>query len=73
MFGVNLDRNPERYNLVNAIRQSRRYTNGKDMVTSISLNRIRISPGQRISLPDISWDEFEQILVELGEKRVTRK
>jgi Uma2 family endonuclease len=42
------------------------------MVTSISLNRIKISPGQRIYLPDISWEEFEQILVELGEKRVTR-
>jgi Uma2 family endonuclease len=42
------------------------------MVTSISLNRIKISPGQRIYLPDVSWEEFEQILVELGEKRVTR-
>lgn len=42
------------------------------MVTSISLNRIKISPGQRIYLPDISWEEFEQILIELGEKRVTR-
>jgi Uma2 family endonuclease len=42
------------------------------MVTSISLNRIKISPGQRIYLPDISWEEFEQILLELGEKRVTR-
>lgn len=42
------------------------------MVTSISLNRIKISPGQRIYLPDLSWEEFEQILVELGEKRVTR-
>jgi Uma2 family endonuclease len=42
------------------------------MVTSISLNRVKISPGQRIYLPDINWEEFEQILVELGEKRVTR-
>jgi Uma2 family endonuclease len=42
------------------------------MVTSISLNRIKISPGQRIYLPDLSWEEFEHILVELGEKRVTR-
>ena len=42
------------------------------MVTSISLNRIKISPGQRIYLPDISWEEFEQILLELGEKRITR-
>jgi Uma2 family endonuclease len=42
------------------------------MVASISLNRIKIIPGQRISLPDVSWEEFEQILLELGEKRVTR-
>lgn len=42
------------------------------MVTSISLDRIELSPGQRIHLPDISWEEFEQILLELGEKRVTR-
>jgi Uma2 family endonuclease len=61
-----------RYNPDKAIRQSRRYTNGTDMVTSISINRIKISPGQRIYLPDISWEEFEQILLELGEKRVTK-
>ena len=42
------------------------------MATSISLNRIKIIPGQRIYLPDLSWAEFEQTLVELGEKRVTR-
>jgi Uma2 family endonuclease len=42
------------------------------MVTSISLNRIRISAGQRIYLHDVSWDEFEQILLDLGEKRATR-
>jgi Uma2 family endonuclease len=61
-----------RYNPDKAIRQSRRYTNGTDMVTSISINRIKISPGQIIYLPDISWEEFEQILLELGEKRVTK-
>jgi Uma2 family endonuclease len=42
------------------------------MVTSISLNRIGISTGQRIYLHDVSWAEFEQILLELGEKRATR-
>ena len=42
------------------------------MVTSISLNRIGISAGQRIYLHDVSWEEFEQILLELGEKRATR-
>ncbi len=42
------------------------------MVTSISLNRIGINAGQRIYLHDVSWAEFEQILLELGEKRATR-
>jgi Uma2 family endonuclease len=42
------------------------------MVTSISLNRIGISAGQRIYLHDVSWTEFEQILLELGEKRATK-
>ena len=42
------------------------------MVTSISLNRIEISAGQRIYLHDVSWKEFEQILLELGDKRATR-
>jgi Uma2 family endonuclease len=42
------------------------------MVASISLNRIEIPAGQRIYLHDIDWQEFEQILIELGEKRATR-
>ncbi len=42
------------------------------MVTSISLNRIGISAGQRIYLHAVSWVEFEQVLLELGEKRATR-
>lgn len=42
------------------------------MVTSISLSRIKISPGQKIQLHDVSWAEFEQIMLELGEKRATR-
>jgi Uma2 family endonuclease len=42
------------------------------MVASISLNRIKIPTGQRIYLHDIDWQEFEQILIELGEKRATR-
>jgi Uma2 family endonuclease len=42
------------------------------MVASISLNRIEIPAGQRIYLHDLDWREFEQILLELGEKRATR-
>ena len=40
------------------------------MVTSISLNRITISAGQRIYLSDANWAEFEQVLLELGEIRI---
>jgi Uma2 family endonuclease len=53
-----------------------RYNEGKaidsSMVASISLDRIKISAGQKIYLHDVSWEEFEQILLELGEKRATR-
>jgi len=42
------------------------------MTASISLNRIEISAGQKIYLHDVSWEEFGQILSELGEKRATR-
>jgi Uma2 family endonuclease len=42
------------------------------MVASISLNRIEITPGQKIYLHDINWEELEDILLELGEKRTTR-
>jgi Uma2 family endonuclease len=42
------------------------------MVASISLNRIEITPGQKIYLHDINWQELEDILIELGEKRATR-
>ena len=42
------------------------------MVASVSLSRIKINAGQRIYLHDVSWEEFEQILQELGDKRVTR-
>lgn len=42
------------------------------MVASISLNRIEIPLGQKICLHDIDWQEFEQVLLDLGEKRATR-
>jgi len=42
------------------------------MVTPIFINRIDVQAGQRVRLHDINWQEFEQILQELGEKRATR-
>jgi len=47
----------------------------KVMVASIStptfISHLEIQAGQRIYLRDLDWQEFEQILVELGEKRAT--
>ena len=42
------------------------------MVATIALNKIGLGPGSRITIPDISWHEFETILQELGESRSSR-
>ncbi|MGB3239580.1 MAG: hypothetical protein WBB29_14880 [Geitlerinemataceae cyanobacterium] len=31
-----------------------------------------VPPGQRVLLAEVSWDEFEAILEELGDRRVAR-
>jgi Uma2 family endonuclease len=41
------------------------------MVT-LQLKQIRVPPGQRVILENISWQEFETILAELGERRGSR-
>ncbi|MEQ8536402.1 MAG: Uma2 family endonuclease [Coleofasciculus sp. D1-CHI-01] len=38
----------------------------------LELNRITIPPGQRVLLSNISWQEFETILADLGEHRAAR-
>lgn len=38
----------------------------------LELRRLSIPPGQRVLLHDISWQEFEEILEELGEHRAAR-
>ncbi|WGV26442.1 Uma2 family endonuclease [Halotia branconii] len=38
----------------------------------LELRRLSIPPGQRVLLRDVSWQEFELILDELGEHRSTR-
>lgn len=38
----------------------------------LQLNQLDVQPGQRVLLRNISWDEFEQILDELGESRASR-
>ncbi|AFZ00263.1 Uma2 family endonuclease [Calothrix sp. PCC 6303] len=38
----------------------------------LELSRLEVPPGQRVLLRNVSWDEFEIILEELGEKRAAR-
>ena len=38
----------------------------------LELSRIQIPPGQRVVLQDITWQEFEGVLEELGEHRAAR-
>lgn len=38
----------------------------------LELKRFTIPPGQRVLLEDVTWDEFEAILTELGEHRSAR-
>ena len=36
------------------------------------ISHIKLAPGSAITIPDMSWQEFEAILQELGEKRSAR-
>lgn len=38
----------------------------------LSIRRINVPPGQRVLLRDVTWEEFEAILEELGEHRGAR-
>ncbi|MFB2921369.1 MULTISPECIES: hypothetical protein [Aerosakkonema] len=41
------------------------------MVT-LQLRQLGVPPGHRVLFHDVSWQEFEAILEELGEKRTSR-
>ena len=38
----------------------------------LQLKQLDVQPGQRVLLRNVSWDEFEQILDELGDRRAAR-
>ncbi len=38
----------------------------------LSIKRINVPPGQHVLLRDVTWQEFETILDELGEHRAAR-
>ena len=41
------------------------------MVT-LQVRQLDVPPGQHVRFHDVSWSEFEEILVELGEHRASR-
>ena len=42
------------------------------MVVQIPIQRIQVPPGQQVLLREVSWEEFEAILQELGDRRSSR-
>ncbi|HLO84428.1 MAG TPA: Uma2 family endonuclease [Nostocaceae cyanobacterium] len=42
------------------------------MTVSIPIQAIKLSPGSQITIHDLSWQDFEKLLLDLGEKRKTR-
>lgn len=37
-----------------------------------TISQMRLAPGSAVTIPNVSWEEFESILQELGEKRSAR-
>jgi Uma2 family endonuclease len=42
------------------------------MTVTIPIQSIKLSPGSQISINNLSWQDFERLLLDLGEKRNTR-
>jgi Uma2 family endonuclease len=42
------------------------------MTIAISIPRIHLAPGSKMSISGVSWSDFEEILLDLGEKRTSR-
>ena len=42
------------------------------MSVTIPIQAIELTPGSHISIHNITWQDFEEILTNLGEKRNTR-
>jgi hypothetical protein len=45
---------------------------GTPMTVTIPIRAIELTPGSTISIHNLSWQDFEEILTELGEQRSTR-
>ena len=42
------------------------------MSITVPVQTIKLTPGSQITIPNLSWQDFEQILIDLGEKRNSR-
>lgn len=42
------------------------------MSVTVPIKTIALTPGSHITIPNLSWQDFEQILIDLGEKRSSR-
>ncbi|MFB2879402.1 Uma2 family endonuclease [Floridanema aerugineum] len=42
------------------------------MSVTVPIKTIALTPGSHITIPNLSWEDFEQILIDLGEKRSSR-
>lgn len=42
------------------------------MSVTVPIQTIQLTPGSHITIPNLSWEDFEQILIDLGEKRRSR-
>lgn len=48
------------------------YASKSKMTLTISINAIQLAPGSTVSIHNLSWQDFEILLTDLGEKRNTR-
>jgi Uma2 family endonuclease len=59
------------YNNYSQLKKKRR--NGdKNMSVTFPIQAIKLTPGSQITISNLSWQDFEQILIDLGEKRNSR-
>jgi Uma2 family endonuclease len=42
------------------------------MSVTVPIQTIKLTPGSHITISNLSWEDFEQILIDLGEKRSSR-
>ncbi|MEM7063542.1 MAG: Uma2 family endonuclease [Cyanobacteria bacterium P01_B01_bin.77] len=42
------------------------------MVVTMAISKLHLEPGSHVTIPDVSWQDFESILQELGENRGSR-